>query len=102
VGLSLLSDYLGPYHAACGLALSLVGFFWPNVEIKKSGDASLAIANSPLSLDAQQRSLEHRITNLQNRLKVMKSNLSEVDAQIAKMGDGWDEPFVELEDSNEY
>ena len=100
VGLSLLSDYLGPYHAACGLALSLVGFFWPNVEVKKTGDASLAIANSPLSLDAQQRSLEHRITNLQNRLKVMRSNLSEVDAQIAKMGDGWDEPFVELEETD--
>ena len=34
-GVSLLSDLFGSYHAACGLALTIFGFFWPNVEIQK-------------------------------------------------------------------
>jgi len=70
------------------------------VEIKSPVGAA-AIANSPLSLDAQKRSLDHRLSNLQNRLKVMKANLTEVDAQLDKMGSGWDEPYVELEEMAE-
>ena len=100
VGLSLMSENLGSYHAACGLGLALFGFFWPMVEIKSPVGAA-AIANSPLSLDAQKRSLDHRLSNLQNRLKVMKANLTEVDAQLDKMGSGWDEPYVELEEMAE-
>ncbi len=100
VGLSLISENLGSYHAACGLALALFGFFWPMVEIKSPVGAA-AIANSPLSLDAQKRSLDHRLANLQNRLKVMKANLAEVDLQLDKIGSGWDEPYVELEDAAE-
>ena len=95
-----MSENLGSYHAACGLGLALFGFFWPMVEIKSAAGAA-AIANSPLSLDAQKRSLDHRLSNLQNRLKVMKANLTEVDAQLDKMGSGCDEPYVELEEMAE-
>ena len=34
VAASLLSENIGSYHAACGLALTFLGFFWPNVELK--------------------------------------------------------------------
>ena len=98
VGISLMSENLGSYHAACGLAVALFGFFWPSVDIKRSSE-SLAIASSPLSLEAQQRSLEHRVANLNNRLKVMQSNLSEVEEQIAKLGESWDEPYIDIEEA---
>ena len=93
-----MSENLGSYHAACGLAVALFGFFWPSVDIKRSSE-SLAIASSPLSLEAQQRSLEHRVANLNNRLKVMQSNLSEVEEQIAKLGESWDEPYIDIEEA---
>lgn len=97
VGLSLLSESLGSYHAACGLGLTLFGFFWPTVELKRAAEAAV-ISSSPLTIDAQQRSLNHRISNLNNRLKVMKGNLEDVDAQIVKLGDKLSEPYVEIEE----
>ena len=97
VGLSLMSESLGSYHAACGLGLTLFGFFWPTVELKRATEAAV-ISSSPLTIDAQQRSLNHRISNLNNRLKVMKGNLEDVDAQIVKLGDKLSEPYVEIEE----
>jgi hypothetical protein len=97
VGLSLMSESLGSYHAACGLGLTLFGFFWPTVELKRAAEAAV-INSSPLTIDAQQRSLNHRISNLNNRLKVMKGNLEDVDAQIVKLGDKLSEPYVEIEE----
>ena len=85
------------YHAACGLGLTLFGFFWPTVELKRNAETA-SIASSPLTLDAQQRSLEHRISNLANRLKVMKGNLDGVDQQISKLGENISDPYVELEE----
>ena len=46
VGLSLLSESLGSYHAACGLGLTLFGFFWPTVELKRAAEAAV-ISSSP-------------------------------------------------------
>lgn len=97
VGLSLLNESLGSYHAACGLGLTLFGFFWPTVELKRAAGAA-TISSSPLTLDAQQRSLEHRISNLTNRLKVMKGNIDGVDQQISKLGENISEPYVEAEE----
>ena len=97
VGLSLLSESLGSYHAACGLGLALFGFFWPTVELKRAAEAA-TIASSPLTLEAQQRSLEHRISNLTNRLKVMKDNFDGVNQQISKLGENISEPYVEVEE----
>lgn len=97
IGLSLLNESLGAYHAACGLGLTLFGFFWPTVELKRSAETA-AIASSPLTLDAQQRSLEHRISNLSNRLKVMKGNLESVDGRITRIGDSLSEPYVETQE----
>ena len=46
VGISLLSESLGSYHAACGLGLTLFGFFWPTVELKRNAETA-SIASSP-------------------------------------------------------
>jgi hypothetical protein len=97
MGLSLMSESLGSYHAACGLGLTLFGFFWPGVEIKRAAETA-AISNSPLTVDAQQRSLDHRISNLSNRLNVMKGNLIEVEKQITKLEGKTSEPYVEIDE----
>ena len=95
IGLSLMSQSLGSYHAACGLGLTLFGFFWPSVELRRA-QATDSIINSPLTIEAQQRSMDHRIANLNNRLKVMKGNLEDLDGQIAKLGDKSGVPYVEI------
>ena len=95
IGLSLMSKSLGSYHAACGLGLTLFGFFWPSVELRRAQSTD-SIISSPLTIEAQQRSMDHRISNLSNRLKVMKGNLEDLDGQIAKLGDKSGVPYVEI------
>ena len=56
IGASLLTDGIGAYHAACGIALTAFGFFWPNVEIKRAALAGNS-GNSNLAIETQQRSL---------------------------------------------
>jgi len=94
-GASVFFETLGTYHAACGLALTLFGFFWPNVELKKATAGSDG-PRSNLAIETQQRSLKHRITGLGNRTGVMKGNLDEVEEQIAKLGETPPSPYLEL------
>ena len=94
IAASLLSENIGSYHAACGLALTLLGFFWPNVEFK-AAEAVLNGANSSLAIETQQRSLNHRITSLCNRVEVMKRNLDDVDKQLDKLGDSPPTTYLE-------
>jgi hypothetical protein len=96
-GASIFFETLGTYHAACGLALTLFGFFWPNVELKKATAGSDG-PRSNLAIETQQRSLKHRITGLGNRTGVMKSNLDEVEEQIAKLGESPPSPYLELKE----
>jgi len=99
-GASVLFESLGSYHAACGLAVTLFGFFWPNVELKKA-TATDDGPRSNLAIETQQRSLKHRIAGLGNRTGVMKANLDDLDKQISKMGKTPPPPYLELsEDSN--
>jgi hypothetical protein len=93
-GASVMFESLGSYHAACGLAVTLFGFFWPNVELKKA-TATDDGPKSNLAIETQQRSLKHRIDGLGNRTGVMKSNLDELEKQISKMGDTPPLPYLE-------
>ena len=94
VGASLLSESIGSYHAACGLALSLFGFFWPNVETKRPAFAGNG--SSPnLAIETQQRSLNHRLGSLSNRVQVMQGNLNTVKKQLAKLGDSPPLPYLD-------
>ena len=94
VGASLLSESIGSYHAACGLALTLFGFFWPNVETKRPAFAAEG-PRSNLAIETQQRSLNHRVGSLSNRIQVMKGNLDAVEKQLAKLGDAPPPPYLD-------
>ena len=85
IGASLLTDGIGAYHAACGIALTAFGFFWPNVEIKRAAFAGNA-TNSNLAIETQQRSLNHRASSLNNRMQLMKGNLDAVESNLNKLG----------------
>jgi hypothetical protein len=95
VGASLLSDSIGSYHAACGLALTLFGFFWPNVEFKREAVTAGGL-RSNLAIETQHRSLNHRIGSLCNRVQVMKGNLDAVEKKLLKLGDT-PPPYLEAE-----
>ena len=94
VGASLLSDSIGSYHAACGLALTLFGFFWPNVEVKRPALAAVG-SSSNLAIETQERSLNHRVGSLTNRIQVMKGNLDTVEKQLSKLGDTPPLPYLD-------
>ena len=96
IGASLLSDNIGSYHAACGLALTLFGFFWPNVEFKRATITGVG-QRSSLAIETQERSLNHRIGSLSNRVQVMKGNLDAVQSQLAKLGDTPPDPYLEAQ-----
>lgn len=95
IGASLLSDSIGAYHAACGLALTLFGFFWPNVELKREAVTAVG-PRSNLAIETQHRSLNHRISSLCNRVQVMKGNLDAVEKKLVKLGDT-PPPYLEAE-----
>ena len=93
VGASLLSDMLGAYHAACGLAVTIFGFFWPNVEIKNiNPDGSVSVPN--LAVETQQRSLEHRINGLLSRANSIASTLENLSKEAVELDEGAAEPYL--------
>lgn len=93
VGASLLSDMLGTYHAACGLAVTIFGFFWPNVEIQKvNSDGSLSTPN--LAIETQQRSLDHRINGLLGRANSIALNLENLSKEAMELDQGSAEPYL--------
>jgi hypothetical protein len=93
VGASLLSDMLGTYHAACGLAVTIFGFFWPNVEIKKINPDG-AISTSNLAVETQQRSLDHRINGLLSRANSIAINLDNLGKEQTELEEGSAEPYL--------
>ena len=99
-GASVMFDSLGTYHAACGLAVTLFGFFWPNVELKKA-TATNDGPKSNLAIETQQRSLKHRIAGLGNRTGVMKANLGELDKQMENLGEVPPPPYLELAEESD-
>jgi hypothetical protein len=93
VGASLFFDSLGTVHASCGLALTVFGFFWPNVEIKKS--ALQSAGSSPrLAIETQQRSLAHRINGLSSRVTSIHSNLETLTSDLKSLDQGMNAPYI--------
>ena len=93
VGASLFSDMLGVYHAACGLAVTIFGFFWPNVEIRKiNPDGAVSAPN--LAIETQQRSLEHRINGLLSRANSIALSLENLGKEEAELDQGTAEPYL--------
>ncbi len=96
IAASLFSDSFGSYYAAIGIALTLVGFFWPNVEERKTAIIP-AGAGPRLAIETQQRSLDHRINGLVSRASSIKESLSGMSLELENLGQGLDAPYVSEE-----
>ena len=93
IGASLLSDLIGSYHAACGIALTLFGFFWPSVEVKKPNVQNVGVGPK-LAIETQHRSMDHRIKGLANRANFINSTLEQLSKDIEGVNQGMNEPYV--------
>ena len=93
VGASLYADSIGSYYAAAGLLLTMLGFFWPNVEVKKPAMGRGA-SGPNLAIETQQRSLEHRIVGLKNRVSSMTGSIQRISSELDEVNSGISEPYV--------
>ncbi|MDG1325295.1 MAG: hypothetical protein P8P49_05970, partial [Opitutales bacterium] len=92
-GASLFVESLGSYHAACGIILTIFGFFWPNVEIKKETLQSAGSAPK-LAIETQQRSLTHRISGLATRISSIRNNLESLNSNLESLDHGMNAPYI--------
>ncbi|MEJ6622126.1 MAG: hypothetical protein QNL93_09285 [Opitutae bacterium] len=92
-GASIFLDSLGSYHAAAGILLTIFGFFWPNVEIKKQVFQSAGKAPK-LAIETQQRSLTHRMSGLASRVSSIRSNLENLNSDLEGLDQGMNAPYI--------
>ena len=93
IGLSLYFESLGSYSSACGIIFTILGFFWPNIDIKKQVNRSTN--QSPkLAIETQQRSLTHRMSGLASRLSAIKLNLKNLTEILDSLDHGMNSPYV--------
>ena len=86
-------ESLGSYHAACGIILTIFGFFWPNVEVRK--EAMQSAGNAPkLAIETQQRSLTHRMSGLASRISSIRNNLESLNSNIESLDQGMNAPYI--------
>ena len=88
-----LSESFGTYHAACGLFLTFAGFFWPNIEIQKP-DPQIVGGKPKLTVETQQRSLNHRISGPVNQASSLKGTLSQLDGELETLELGTQVPYL--------
>jgi hypothetical protein len=93
IAISLFSDSFGSIYAACGLLLALLGFFWPNMDIRKPMSADGGPGPN-LAIETQQRSLDHRIKGLISRASSIKENLRNMSQELENLGEGLEAPYV--------
>ena len=92
VGASLFSDSIGSYHAACGLFLTFIGFFWPSVETQKPEFQTVG-GKPKLAIETQQRSFNHRISGLVNRASSLKIGIN-LDTNLESLKTGVQTPYL--------
>ena len=71
----------------------MLGFFWPNVEVKKPARGKGA-SGPNLAIETQQRSLEHRIVGLKNRVSSMTGSIQRISSELDEVNSGISEPYV--------
>ena len=96
IAASLFSDSFGTLYAACGIFFTLLGFFWPNVEIGKPAVATFG-AGPKLAIETQQRSMDYRINGLCSRAASIKANLHNLGDELERLNQGLDIPYVPAE-----
>ena len=93
IGASLFSDSIGSYYAGAGIILTILGFFWPSVEVKRPAYAG-GKSGPNLAIETQQRSLEHRIIGLKNRINSMSGSIERISSELEKVNSGVSEPYL--------
>ena len=96
IAASLFSDSFGALYAASGIFFTLLGFFWPNVEIGKPAVSSVG-SGPKLAIETQQRSMDHRINGLCSRATSIKANLHNLSRELESLNQGLDVPYVPVE-----
>jgi hypothetical protein len=94
IGASLFSDSIGSYYAAAGILLTLLGFFWPSVEVKKPAMAGGGANGPKLAIETQQRSLDHRIVGLKNRVGSMSGSIKRISSELDRINNEVSEPYI--------
>ena len=94
IGASLFSDSIGSYYAAAGILLTLLGFFWPSVEVKKPAMAGGGANGPKLAIETQQRSLDHRIVGLKNRVGSMSGSIKRISSELDRVNNEVSEPYI--------
>jgi hypothetical protein len=94
IGASLFSDSIGSYYAAAGILLTLLGFFWPSVEVKKPAMAGGGANGPKLAIETQQRSLDHRIVGLKNRVGSMSGSIKRISSELDQVNNEVSEPYI--------
>ena len=75
------------------MAVTIFGFFWPNVEIRNiNPDGSVSVSN--LAVETQQRSLEHRINGLLSRANSIALSLENLCKESQELDEGSAEPYI--------
>ena len=92
IGSSLFSESIGSYYAATGIVMTLIGFFWPSVDTKKPAVAGGGNSTG-LAIETQQRSLEHRISGLKNRVASMHGSIERLTAEIEQVDAAFRQPY---------
>ena len=95
IALSLISSLFGTYHAAVGIALTLFGFFWPSVQVRRANMADQGL-NPKLALETQQHSVEHRINGLTSRVSTLNNALNSISKTLDEGEDNSLVPYISL------
>ena len=97
IGASLFSESIGSYYAAAGIILTLLGFFWPSVDVKKIAKGGSASNGPNLAIETQQRSLDHRIVGLKNRVGSMSGSIKRISSELDRVNTDVSEPYIIVE-----
>ena len=100
IALSLISTLFGTYHAAVGIALTLFGFFWPSVQVRRANVTDQGL-NPKLALETQQHSVEHRINGLASRVSTLNNSLISISDTLAENEEDSLIPYVSTKQESE-
>jgi hypothetical protein len=95
IGVSLaFRDFLGPYHAAAGIALALFGFFWPSIKWQSQQQIAESGGMDRFAIETQQRMLGHKLMSLNTRKGRLRISIGEIDEGIEHLDLSLQQPYV--------
>ncbi|MBC8348972.1 MAG: ATP-binding protein [Verrucomicrobia bacterium] len=95
IGVSLaFRDFLGPYHAAAGIALALFGFFWPSTKWQSQHQIAESGGMDRFAIETQQRMLGHKLMGLNTRKGRLRISIGEIDEGIEHLDLSLQQPYI--------